>query len=38
MDIKFTTLHQLRDGLLGNSGSAMAYKGQLFISTTKRSG
>ena len=31
VDAKFTTLHLLVSGQVGNSGSAPAYKGQLFI-------
>ena len=31
VDIKFTTLDLVKDGSLGNSGSAPAYKAQLFV-------
>jgi len=31
VDIKFTTLELLSDGQLGNGGSKLAYKGQLYI-------
>ena len=31
VDLKFTTLHLLAGGELGNAGSARAYKGQLFV-------
>lgn len=31
VDVKFTTLHLLVSGQVGNSGSSPAYKGQLFI-------
>jgi hypothetical protein len=31
VDAKFTTLHLLASGFVGNSGSSPAYKGQLFI-------
>ena len=31
VDVKFTTLHLLASGVIGNSGSAPAYKAQLFV-------